>query len=314
MSWSLALVASGLLVMAIPAAQGPARVAGQEEKPHRPSAAANQKRAARRQSARELRELRRKQAQWRRTAARLASWLQGRNRLQRAQALQELERIRDPLAVAPLVKIMERLSVPNQVLVVRALGGIADKRAYRALAVIGMKSRWAEVRSAALEVLEHLPEARAEYVRVFEHELLLEAKKYFDDYLTATRILFATRELDIVELVPALIDLLVTLLPDGWRVDWAHVIILYPGGGGSATTAWKATPVKKPVFHKEVVETLKYLTGQDFGYDQQAWRQWWSKYGGELVARRRAERERARLKAAGSVHEAFAPNQEPPKQ
>ncbi len=247
-----------------------------------------------------------KEAEWRRKAVRLAAWLEGSNTLRRARAVQELSRLRDPAAVAPLIGVMDRLSVPNQVLVTKALGGIRDKRAYRALAVIGIKNASKQVRQAAIDTLQQLPEARGEYVKVFEHELLVEAKNYSNDCFAAMHTLLATRELHLVELIPALIELQVQLVPAGWKHEVIEAWVIPSGRGGwHGRLRSGIIPVKKPVFLKEVVETLKYLTGQDFGYDKEAWRQWWDRYGESFLKERRAKLEQAKLKATGSVREAI---------
>jgi hypothetical protein len=72
------------------------------------------------------------------------------------------------------------------------------------------------------------------------------------------------------------------------EVEAGYLAGQYPNGvivGGQSDIVWKPVKVQRTAQNLEVLDALQHLTGENFGYDERAWRLWLASYknrGGSL--------------------------------
>jgi HEAT repeat protein len=113
----------------------------------------------------------RKQQEIGQTIAGIAGRLESNNPSHVRQARLELGDIRDPLAIGPLTKAMQKASVANRVRLLESIGQIQAPEASYALAITAAIDLSPEVRLAAIELMRARPEDTARFVPVLEQAL-----------------------------------------------------------------------------------------------------------------------------------------------
>ncbi len=212
-----------------------------------------------------------------------------------AQARERILAIDDPLAIGPLVEVLRHGDVATRDLLIETLGRFEHPESTMHLAMIGLLDPDKTLRQRALVKLAQRDEPRvvAEYRRALQtgsDPLVLRAA-------------WALGELGAAAAVPDLIDVLTAQ-----RTKWVEVPVkdyfavwprtfadpgasvgLYGAGGGltasaalangyyifadEVTNEWQRRTVT--VFRTQVLEALRKLTNADFGFERQAWLEWY---------------------------------------
>jgi hypothetical protein len=214
------------------------------------------------------------QQEWFKKVKLWRAWL-GSNRDQEAR--ENFHAIDDPTAVKALeMSLVKDSSAPDRLLYVESLTKIDTPDAVQVLAAASIDNEVDEVR---LNCLDHLqakprPEVVAYYVR------RLQDKKNRDPILINRAALGLGRMKDPSAIGP-LIDALITFRimkieqPGGDNPTTATFggRTGSPGGVGMSAGG-KPKYVREPSRNQSVLDALVTLTGQNFGFDQQAWRYW----------------------------------------
>ena len=217
----------------------------------------------------------------------------------RREGLRQLAAIRDPLALQPLIRVLGGSPLPQvRIALAEHLGRFARDDAVLQLTVMCLTDPDAAVRAAAVAQLSHQDDPRLmELLRGALHS------RHEAFVLFAAE---AVRALERLEAADALIDALVATGAPGvagvkatraflgrWKTTWKYSIrpqtapgAALPAETGLAdATRWlhRARPgtaephvVEPSVFRTAVLEALRALTNEDFGFDQRRWRQWWN--------------------------------------
>lgn len=204
--------------------------------------------------------------------------------------------IRDPLAILPLTRVLSGGDFHCRVLLVEALRAFPQDEATMNLAVMALLDSESTIRDKVLADLAQRDDPRivAQYREALRsgNDLVLRRAAYGLGYLNAR------------EAVPDLIEVLTAR-----RKRWVQVPVRKALGGMSRTfrrpteiflgadmrvrlahwpelgvsdytdnitNEWQYRPVT--VFRTEVLEALKSLTGQNFGFDRADWRGWYERY------------------------------------
>jgi hypothetical protein len=228
-------------------------------------------------------------------SAMLESGLPGAAALGRAKLLE----IRDPLAVLPLVEVLGAGPPATRAVLIDALRRFAEDEATLNLAVLALTEPVDELRQEVLAELYRRNDARviAQYRQALHVSSDVVSRR-------------AAVGLGALEATAAVPDLIAALVADRHR--WVevplrahlssypqifnHVGIVqlgpgtavslppqlggYRGDAGSAApearNTWRFRRVR--VLRTEVLEALRRITGQDFGFDQQRWRSWYEEH------------------------------------
>jgi hypothetical protein len=129
------------------------------------------RRAERTEMLRSRQEALRKQQEIGQTVASIAARLESSNAAHVRQARLDLAKIRDPLAIGPLTKAMQKTSVANRVRLLETIGAIQAPEASYALAITAAIDLSPEVRGAAIDLMHARPEDRDRFVPVLEQAL-----------------------------------------------------------------------------------------------------------------------------------------------
>lgn len=241
--------------------------------------------------------------EWYRNIKRWSDWARGRDAQRRAEGLHALGQVEDHAAMEPMSELLGLSADPRaRLLYVDFLARVGNAAAVDALVVHSMADRSAEVRDAAMEYLAGRFAAAAlpRYVRALGHidrEIAQRAARYL-----------AVFEDD--DAIIPLIDALVTRLPVDRRTGEPTHEALRPlrrnelavfdlsprdireaisGSGPRPSDLQSVLAAAKGVFEKDLPnraarDTLVHLTGEDYGYNEARWMQWYSQ---ELDARYR---------------------------
>jgi hypothetical protein len=129
------------------------------------------RRAERTETLRTRQETLRKQQEIYQTVASIAARLESGNATHIRQARADLAEIRDPLAIGPLTKAMQKASVANRASLVEAIGEIQAPEASYALAITAAIDLSPEVRGTAIDLMRGRPQDRERFVPVLEQAL-----------------------------------------------------------------------------------------------------------------------------------------------
>jgi hypothetical protein len=191
------------------------------------------------------------------------------------QARRAITEINDPAALTPLVKGLRDERAPEvRLLFVEALVNIDDPAAAWALAVGALDDPDREVRLTCLEHLRSKP--RPEVVRYFVKQL---QKRDVGNEMV-NRIGVALGMMKDPSAVAPLINSLVTVhkfqLPGGSAPgSMSAGFGKGPGGGGTSLNMGGGPKFEyRPVPNQAVLDALIALTGQNFSFDQHAWKTW----------------------------------------
>jgi len=228
-------------------------------------------------------------------------WATGRHEGRMADGIQKLQEIRDPLAIPALVRIMADHDDPKvRRFFVRVLSKMGGSPPVAPLVHRSLVDAVPDIRAAAIAALEPSQQkmANALYVAALTNELRVVVQR-------AAIALGAIGDKNAIE---PLIDALVTehryrvtyqertanyavgsdgsigfagstsglppnveALARTGQLPYGAVVIPPPGG-----TVTKSTIVKRREQNVEVLDALKKLTGQEFGFDERTWRLWWA--------------------------------------
>ncbi|MBL4883902.1 MAG: HEAT repeat domain-containing protein [Planctomycetaceae bacterium] len=240
------------------------------------------------------------QQQWYARIHLWANWLTGRYEKQRAQAVEQIQSIRDPQAVPALRKIFaDQPSRDIRLLYINVLARIDAPSAITALVVQGIYDSDQGVRQRAIS---SVPESQLNLA----NQVLIGHLSNQENVIVrrAASALLKTGD---KQAIPHLIDALVTSHKYRIEVNAPAVgFTMGPGGNvsqglqghqlppeimaglltgqippeniswqGSGPQAKQLRTVRIDQQNPEVLETLKSLTSTDFGYDERTWKLWW---------------------------------------
>jgi HEAT repeat protein len=197
------------------------------------------------------------------------------------EALEQLLRLSDPSTTPIVIDMLASEENPAlRKLWIQVLGNLATPPAATALLGNSLADPRRDVRRASLEQLERLrpPQATAFYTAALRRS----------DVAMVRRAALALQRLGNESAVRPLIDALVT----------EHKVVIPPGnpneintifGSGSASsgtgfsTGSRATVEKRRFANREALDALIQITGQNFQYDQDAWRRWYTERDAPLA-------------------------------
>lgn len=205
----------------------------------------------------------------------------------------EILEIKDPLAILPLTRVLSEGDESARLLLVDALSNFAEDEALMNLAVLPLVDESPEIRDRALAAVAKRqdPRVNAQYRKALGSQ---------NDTLVL-RAAVALGRLREVAAVPELIEVLkarrwrtvevpvreyfggfsaVFSQPVYLRMGGSHSVAHNPELGVVDSTGFvsirsEVQRQKVTVFRTEVLEALRSLTGQDFGFDDAAWRRWY---------------------------------------
>lgn len=190
-------------------------------------------------------------------------------------AVAEFNKIEDPAAIQPLVELMgSEKSIDWQFVYVDGLGNIRSSQAARALCDIAVTSEVPEVRERAVARLkqDHVDKrAASEYLS----NRYLKSDK--NDWIN--RAGFVIGELGGVSAVIPLIDALITEhIVDNPLAKNPGSISPTFSNQGSGISSGSGQPKKLKVTSKNhsVVDALRRISGADFAFDEQGWKNWYA--------------------------------------
>lgn len=238
------------------------------------------------------------QNQWRPKIRLWLGWLTGRDPQRRAEAVFRFRELRDPDAIPAIVdNLLEHANVEIRRVAVQTLAQIEGMAAVPALARVALADRDPELQNTAFSTLS--AEQRIVAVPFFERGLRDESN------LVVRRAATLLGRSGVRSAIPSLIEALATshkirvpqgpayaagfnrdgsvggssnLLPPD--VEQALRAGQLPYGVGIDNSNSPPPPVKwvtvrHTLPNPEVLDALRALTQQDFGFDKRAWRLWW---------------------------------------
>ncbi len=246
-----------------------------------------------------------KRREWMKQMAEAKRLATSGNQVAREGVKQLLRSVEDPIALDAVLRYFIRDERPwIRELGCLALGQIADPRAGQRLVELVLEDESEQVRWAAIDALKERDDPAA--VR----KLIGSLRSSRNDVVRWAALALA--ELEARSAVPGLIDALVT---DHWVVvqrpglsagaggmigglpvttsaaagkdgtltlqgpAGLAPIVAYPTGTGGGFSTGGRSALRVRVRNPEVLEALKKLTGEDFGYDEKAWKQWYKRRG-----------------------------------
>jgi hypothetical protein len=236
---------------------------------------------------------------WFRRVRTLHTWLDGDHAERQSEALAALRSIKEPDAVSALSRSFKAVpNEPQRLLYVEILSHIEGERPLQPLILQSLWDESQDVRKAAIRGVRHkdVDKALPAYLRGLKNGL----------NLIVNRAGAALGELGNQTVVPNLIDALVTrhsytiLVPDpatSFRTDGTmagpgqpvlppEIELMLAAGQlpygvqvqqfSAAPPRMKEVPIEKDEENPSVLDALTTLTGEDFGYDEPAWRRWFN--------------------------------------
>jgi len=191
----------------------------------------------------------------------------------------KVEGITDPAAVKPLDDLLKKESDPKiRMILIRALSSIGTPEAVRDIAYYAMNDPVEDVRQICLDHIKRHP------------DMIPQAGAYFSTFLNnqnsdgtfvnppdkINQAASAIRTIGDTGQIGNLITALVSqhketiVIGPGERTN-----VGFGGGGGTGFSQGQSKQeIIKPSQNPEVLEALRRLSGENFGYDQAAWRRW----------------------------------------
>jgi hypothetical protein len=240
---------------------------------------------------------------YRRVEAIASRYLRQADPARRKEGRERLAAVRDPLALLPLIRVLGPDAEPHvRAALAEHLGRFAGDDAAMQLLIMCLSDPSAQVRDAAAEQLDLRGDERpirllagalaAGYEPFMDHAAAalqrmgrFEAVGALIDALVAPR---GASKLDLQKATRAYLDVLRRRL--AWQIApqgapgavLPQIAALRPATGwirpsdrrGPEEPTPPATTLK--LFRTNVLEVLRALTGQDFGFDQRRWRRWWN--------------------------------------
>jgi len=190
-----------------------------------------------------------------------------------SQGRENILAIKDPAAVRPLIRNLENEPLPAvRILYIEVLAGIGNPPAIRALAERSLKDRIEEVRLTCLDYLE-----KGTHPDVVEYYIgKLRAKLNDEVNLAAV----ALRRMNDRSAIGPLVDALITshkfkIMPKNPGSTSASFPTGGSAGGGGLSMGGKPKIITRQFRNQPVLDALVSLSGQNFNFDQRAWRYWY---------------------------------------
>lgn len=225
-------------------------------------------------------------------------WLEGGHPVRESEALSQLKAIKEPDAVAALSKTFRNSEIDEQrLLYVEILGRINGEKPLQPLVVQSLWDESREVRAAAIKGVRKrdIDKALPAYAKALKNGV----------NAIVNRAGVALGEMGNDTVIPPLIDALVTrhsytiIVPDpgvgGFRADGGMTdptqTPLPPSIAAQLATGQlpygvqvnsplaprtKEVPVERDEENPDVLNALTLLTGENFGFDEPAWRSWYN--------------------------------------
>lgn len=213
----------------------------------------------------------RKKGEVRSEVMRWRSWLGGRKH---DRAIEEFETVQDPLAKFPLTEILRNEKSPEKrEIVLKALARFQGSDVTREIVETALHDKDERVLELAIELLLKRPD------RVYAATLLLPYLNSSDNWKInqAALILGKMKFADaILPLIGSLVSThKTTIVPSG---NVRPTFTQGPNGGGIGLNAGtKPTVISKDKRNSYVLGALVKITGKNFQYSEQEWREWYKK-------------------------------------
>ncbi|MCK4342579.1 MAG: HEAT repeat domain-containing protein [Phycisphaerae bacterium] len=207
---------------------------------------------------------------------------------------ERLLKIKDPLAILPLAQVLSRGDVDQRMLLVEALSVFPEDEATMNLAMIALVDAEEQIRRRALSQLIRRQDPRV--IAQYREALRV------GNAVIQSRAAYNLGELKASEAIPDLMDVL-TVEETKWvQVPVRTYFRLWPRVFSRSTVLtigkrpaaihqpeigvwslandvrneWRYRPVT--VYRTEVLEALRRITGQNFGFDRADWQQWYEEH------------------------------------
>ncbi len=186
-----------------------------------------------------------------------------------ADAWQKLTSIDDPAAVPAILQEMKSEKLPRMLRAyIEALGRISNGSSLRTLVDLAMGSATDQYQELALEQLKK--GKNPDIVTLIAGELKSKDNK------RVNRAGYALGELGDPNVIPAMIDSLITKhkfqISSG---DGGQMSAGFGSGGSGFSAGGKAQIIEQALENFQVLTALNKLSGQNFDYNQAAWRTWY---------------------------------------
>lgn len=222
-----------------------------------------------------------------------STFLEGRPEKSFAEGRTRILAIKDPLAILPLADVLSRGDTNARTLLIEALAAFPQDEATMNLAVLALTDLDTDIRRTAVTELVRRrdPRLASEFRRALQTD---------SDTLVG-RAAYALGELKAQDAVPELIPFLTAIRKRWVEIPARDYFYVWPevfssgtalslGGSGGMiltqpeigvvyypdqlTSAWEYRQVT--VFRTEVLEALRKITGQNFGFDRDEWQRWYA--------------------------------------
>lgn len=234
------------------------------------------------------------QGQWNRRIRAIKQMLESRRERTVEEGRAKILEIKDPLAILPLSEVLSRGNLGCRDLLVEALSAFSEDEATMNLTVIALVDPDAQIRARAVADLVRRADPRV--VAQFRAALRSQSDRIL------RRAAYGLGELRAGAAIPELIDVL-TAVRNRWVevpvraylgtmplvFDGTTVVQLGSGSravhhpvvgvgsiGDEIVNEWRYLPVT--VYRTEVLEALKSITGENFGFERDQWRRWHEEY------------------------------------
>ncbi|HUG68188.1 MAG TPA: HEAT repeat domain-containing protein [Pirellulaceae bacterium] len=205
----------------------------------------------------------------------LSRWRSQLNGEKRHAALENIRQVRDPLAIEAIGRLLHvERDRRMRLTYVEVLGQIADNQASAALVELALSDRDDEVYYACVGQLA------ARMTPPLTRQFVLALKSPENGHVNRSAI--ALGSLGDQSVIPPLIDALVTrrntVLPGSEMISTTFAKGGLMNQSGGAYTSGPTSPqvITQTAANQEVLKTLVKLSGVSFGFDQRAWRNWYT--------------------------------------
>lgn len=205
----------------------------------------------------------------------LFRWRSQLNGEKRYAALENIRQVRDPLAIEAIGRLLQvERDRRMRLIYVEVLGQIADNQASAALVELALSDRDDEVYYACVDQL------KARMTPPLTRQFVLALTSPANGRVNRAAI--ALGSLGDQSVIPPLIDALVTrhdtVLPGSEMISTTFAKGGLMNQSGGAYTSGPTSPqvITQTAANQEVLKTLVTLSGVSFGFDQRAWRNWYT--------------------------------------
>ena len=209
-------------------------------------------------------------------AQKIARWRKMLGTKQDDDARENFRKITDPAAIKPIIQgLRKESSADVRLLYIEVLKNIDTTETERALAIDAIDDASEEVRLTCLDYLK--TKKRPEVVAYFVSKL----SSKNSDNVTVNLAGIALREMKDPSAIGPLIDALTTshkfkIAQGAGEGSTSSTFSKGPGGsgGGGLSVGGRPQIVHKTFANQAVLDALVAITGQNFSWDQAAWRAW----------------------------------------